>query len=299
MKTTLSSNLRPLLRAFCPFLIGIAALWAMPTNAPAQVYVAQIEAPTATGFVSEYSTTGELINANFITGLLGPSGLVLWGNILFVANGAGNTVGKYDATTGGVINASFITAVQPVALAASFNSLFVTHNISESAYAVGVYDATTGAAINANFITGINFIYGLELLGNELFVTSLNSTNGFTVGKYNATTGAAINPSFFHGRQLILAGRRNTIFGVDGLHLQKVGKYNATTGAAINRDFITGLKDPSALAVLGNKLFVASAHPGSSPNWVSEYNATTGAEINVPFIEAPNSVTAIAVQGTE
>ena len=37
MKTRMTSNLRPLLHAFYPFLIGIVVLWAMPRNARAQV----------------------------------------------------------------------------------------------------------------------------------------------------------------------------------------------------------------------------------------------------------------------
>jgi hypothetical protein len=40
--TTLTSNWRPLLRAFYPFLIAIAALWAMPKNARAQLYVTEV-----------------------------------------------------------------------------------------------------------------------------------------------------------------------------------------------------------------------------------------------------------------
>jgi hypothetical protein len=37
MKTSITSNLRPLLRNFYPFLIAIAALWAIPRNAHAQL----------------------------------------------------------------------------------------------------------------------------------------------------------------------------------------------------------------------------------------------------------------------
>ena len=37
MKTSITSNLRPLLRDFYPFLIAIAVLWAVPRNAHAQL----------------------------------------------------------------------------------------------------------------------------------------------------------------------------------------------------------------------------------------------------------------------
>ncbi len=81
MKTTLTSNRRPLLRAFFPFVIVTAVLWAMPRNAHAQLYVTQQGA----GIVSEYNaTTGGAINANFITGLNSLGFLALKGDTLFV-----------------------------------------------------------------------------------------------------------------------------------------------------------------------------------------------------------------------
>src|SRR5215469_56607 len=100
MKTTATSNWRPLSRALYAFLIVIAALSAMPTNAQAQLYVTQLPSfPSFVGIVSEYNaTTGEVIKREFIKGLRGPDGLAVLGNTLFVANGTGNTIGKYDAT---------------------------------------------------------------------------------------------------------------------------------------------------------------------------------------------------------
>ena len=110
MKTTLTSNWRPLLRAFYPFLIAAAALWAMPKNAHAQLYVA--ETP---GFVSKYdATTGAAISPSFITGLNDPFALAVLGNTLFVANSDSGTVGAYDATTGAAINVNLIKGLQNV-----------------------------------------------------------------------------------------------------------------------------------------------------------------------------------------
>ena len=68
--------------------------------------------------------------------------------------GYANIVGEYNATTGAVINANFITGLNgPVGLALSGNNLFVANFGGGT---VGEYNATTGAAINANFITGLN-----------------------------------------------------------------------------------------------------------------------------------------------
>jgi hypothetical protein len=70
MKTTLTSNWRLLLRALYPFLIAAAALWAMPKNARAQLYVTELTGGGPIAVVGKYDAkTGAAINASFITGL--------------------------------------------------------------------------------------------------------------------------------------------------------------------------------------------------------------------------------------
>jgi hypothetical protein len=83
---SITSNWRPLLRAFYPFLIASAVLWAAPRNACAQLYLTNRPHFFLIGRVSEYNaTTGEVVNANFITGLNLPTGIAVKGNTLFVA----------------------------------------------------------------------------------------------------------------------------------------------------------------------------------------------------------------------
>ena len=65
------------MRAFYPFLIAIAALWAMPRTAHAQLYVAQLTS-FPIGVVDKYDAkTGAAINASFITGLTDPFGVAV------------------------------------------------------------------------------------------------------------------------------------------------------------------------------------------------------------------------------
>ena len=106
------------MRAFYPFLIAIAALWAMPKNAHAQLYVTEVPGDNG-GVVDKYDAkTGAAISPSFITGMGFPLGLAVLGNKLFVVDFASGTVGKYDATTGEAINANFITGLQfPTGLA--------------------------------------------------------------------------------------------------------------------------------------------------------------------------------------
>ena len=158
MKTTLTSNWRPLLRVLYAFLIAAAALWAMPRNACAQLYVTEFAGSPLIGVVGKYDAkTGAAINASFITGLNGPAGLAVLGNTLFVARNAGNTVGKYDAPPPEAAispqlhhRAARTRRTRGVGLG---NTLFVANRDGNT---VGKYDATTGAAINASFITGLN-----------------------------------------------------------------------------------------------------------------------------------------------
>jgi len=299
LKTIAQSNGRPLGRALLTLLLCIAAIWAMPGNARAQLYVNQDANPSsevvASG-VGEYNaTTGAAINANFISGLNEPVALAVSGNTLFVADivGAAGTIGAYNANTGAVINANFISGLDPGGIAVSGNTLFV----SSVAGTVGEYNATTGAAINANFITGLSEPGGLAVSGNGLFVASFSAK---TVGKYDATTGAAINANFITGLNspIGLAVSGNTLF-VANSQSSAVSAYNATTGAVINANFVTGLNEPVALAVSGNTLFVANDDGGDiGMATVGEYNATTGAAIKANFVTGLNEPFGLAVAVT-
>ena len=53
-----------------------------------------------------------------------------------------------------------------------------------------------------------------------------------------------------------------------------IGEYNATTGAVINASLVSGLNDPSGIAVSGGNLSVIEPWAAAQ---IGEYNATTGA----------------------
>jgi hypothetical protein len=299
MKKNITANLRSLLHALHPFVIAVAVLWAVPRNAQAQVYVLEQGPSSNTDFVSEYSTKGELINANFITGLSATQ-IAVSGDNLFVVNfpvGTGGWVGKYDATTGAAINASFITALNsPNKLAVSNNSLFVSYN-GQQGTTIAKYDATTGAAINPDFITGLNETFELAVLDDQLFVSTAKSTAGgfvFTIAKYDATTGAVIDAKFIKGLNLRTA-KGNILYGTVGVHNNIIATYDATIGAPINNSLIDDLGRRTsvvALALLGDRLFVATFAPGI----VHEYDATTGALIEARFLTVPSGLFGIAVR---
>jgi WD40 repeat protein len=287
MKAIVTADSMPLHRAFCTLLIGIAALWAMPRSARAQLYVSQTGSGANTGTVSEYdATTGAVINANLITGVGQAGAIFLSGNTLYVANAsAAGTVGDYNATTGAAINANLITGLDSTAgLLLSGNILYVANRDPSTVQPrVGAYNATTGAVINATLITGLGLNStpaGLVLSGNNLLVADSFDH----VQEYNATTGAAINTSFITmpGVDAILLSG-NTLYAASASNSGLISEYNATTGAAINTNFIVNGGENVGLALSGNDLFV-SRQGAVTPGTVSEYNATTGALIAANFV---------------
>jgi hypothetical protein len=299
MTTTTTSNWRKLSPAFYAFLIAIAALWAIPRNACAQLYVSQLD--KTIGIVSKYDTTGKLIKANFITGLNFPGGLALSGDTLFVVDHGNNLVGKYAAATGGAINPGFITGLNfPTGLAVTGDTLFVANELPGT---VGAYNVTTGAPINASFISGLTEPFGLAVKDNTLFVA--NYGNG-TVGAYNATTGAPINASFISGltEPFGLAIKGNALFVADYGN-GTVGKYDATTGAAISTSFIRGLTGTIALVLFRGEtssrdtLFVASESNIAQEYKVGKYAPTTGNVIKANFITGLTIVGGIAVKSAK
>jgi outer membrane protein assembly factor BamB len=257
MKTSITSTYRPpLLRAVYAFLIAITALSAMPRNAHAQIYVSQVNGIiNPIGFVNQYdASSGTLIKDHLITGLKTPTGLVVAGNTLFVANRDGGTVGAYDATSG-TGNANFITGLkEPMGLAVAGNTLFVASSGTTGVGTVVAYNAGTGAAINPNpLITALNGPTGLAVTGNTLFVATEGNA---TVGEYNATSGTAINATFITLQTevtgLAVSTKGNVLF-VGNFFAGTVGEYDAKMGSTINGKFIKGLTFPSGIAIKAAK----------------------------------------------
>jgi hypothetical protein len=74
-----------------------------------------------------------------------------------------------------------------------------------------------------------------------------------------------------------------------------IGEYNGSTGAPINASLVSGLNNPTALALSGRDLYVVNNGAGT----IGEYDATTGAPINtfLPSGLIGPTITGIAVSG--
>jgi len=105
------------------------------------------------GKVLEYTTSGTLLSSSFL-GASNFAAFTILGNDLFAAT-TGGTIKQYNATTGALINGSFITGLPTdiMDLSSNENALYV---LEKSEGTIGKYDATTGSAINASLVTGLN-----------------------------------------------------------------------------------------------------------------------------------------------
>ena len=85
---------------------------------------------------------------------------------LLVTNAGTNTIGAYDATTGAVVNATFITGLSsPTGIAVSGSNLFVANAFANT---IGEYNVTTGAPVNATFITGLSAPVGIAIASTSV-----------------------------------------------------------------------------------------------------------------------------------
>ena len=295
MKTSITSNWRPLLRAFYPFLIAFAVLWAVPRNAQAQLYISQMPLypDSVTGIVSEYDpNTGALIKDNFIVGLQQPVALAVSGdNDLFVSTAASNSVSKFDAISGAEINRGFILVSSPGGLAVDFDLLYVvSHAGVPGKGVVSRYHITTGKKY-LDLLTGLDG--ALELAVNPFFKDLFVSL---------AVSGSVACYNFTGVRKYVISG----LTAPEGLAADKgnlyvangdgVSEFDARTGTEIKKDFITGLEFPRALALWHGTLFVLYRIRANLDYRVGKYDARTGTVIKKDFITGLRYAQAIAVK---
>lgn len=233
------------------------------------------------GAIGKYATTGETIDANFVSNLpqfplafvIDASEPLVTNGELFVSN-AGSfadgdiTIGKYDLS-GIPVDPTLVTDSNVAfGMALYGDSLFTSNN---NLGTISQYTAS-GASVNPAFITGLQGPVGIAVDGDTLYVlTDQNQT----IGTYNAVTGEAINASLatvsFGPRHLAVSeGFMYVTFGTDG----NVGKYDAVTGAAVNATLITGLDHPTGIAASGGSVFVGNEGDGV----VGKFDAVTGQE---------------------
>lgn len=201
-------------------------------------------------------------------------------NTLYAANIVSQMIETYDATTGALINSSFITgatrttgmAVDPIS-----NTLYLADFVQNT---VKAYNATTGAPMPGfTTITGLTSPGDLTVSNGVLYVTNPGAGQ---VRTYNAATGALDNASFISATSLAPAVIGSTLYLI--LNNNSVSSYSPTTGAAISNPMTTGFNTPGGLAGVGTLLYVAQ----NGGNVIATVDTTTGLVINPAFASLPS-----------
>lgn len=237
-----------------PFVLNLAVT-------PTHLYAACSSA----NVIAEYDLSGAVVNASFASaGLQWPFGIAVANNRLYVSN-LGPTGGSsadhvgfinvYDATTGALLAANFVTGLDsPYSIAVAGNVLYVANANSAT---VATYDATTGATLNPAFIA--SDLPCAVAVANGLLYVSQASGQGFDseVSTYDPVTGAPVNIHLvpdLPGSAFGLAVAGDRLYVTTQSSPAAVSVYDAGTGALIDASFIPGLTGPYGLAVIGPSL---------------------------------------------
>lgn len=251
-------------------LCSAAALVFLAISAHAQVFVTN-----SNGTISEYDSSGVLINPAFITGLgtstpYGyPNQLAISGNTLFITSWYG-TVSKYDWTTGAPIDRNYITGLH-------WDSITGTAFAGSTLYfsnwqgTIKTRDLTTGLVTNEALVsTGvIGSTCGLVISGNRLLVA--DDVNN-RISEYDATTGAVINAAFISGlNQPFGITSAGSLLYVGNTGSGTISEYDITSGALVNADFITGLAAgaPGGIAVVPEPATYGALVAMAALGWVA------------------------------
>ena len=258
-----------------------------------------IQDDTVIAFMSDEEHLGVFVPAGN-GGLDGPTEIAFGpdGN-LYVSNGIGDSVLRYDGTTGNFIDA-FVTAGSggldgPIGLVfGADDNLYVS-----AINSVLRYDGTTGDFIDA-FVSagsgGLNQPFGLVFgPDGNLYVSSFSTD---TVLRYDGTTGDFID-EFVSAASGGLDDPTDVVFGPDGnLYVSSVNndsvlRYDGTTGDFIDA-FVSagsgGLDGPLNL-VFGadDNLYVTSAntdsvlrYAGSTGNFIDEFVSAGSGGLDFP-----------------
>jgi hypothetical protein len=168
-------------------------------------------------------------------------------------------------------------------------TIYVATNAGDGS--IGEYSAS-GQTLNASLISGIGSVDYMAGSGKYLGFTTADG------GQEITTSGEYVQADFNDATEGITISN-SRIFAVEGagyLPYQTPGSVSecTVTGSLINSELISGLDNPSGIAVSGSDLFVAD----NSDNIISEYT-TSGALVKRNFISGILNPLDIAVSGSD
>jgi hypothetical protein len=165
------------------------------------IYVLSFSELDSFGMVSQYTTSGTLVNASLISGIEAPGGLTVANGNIYVSNlgdelvpGSGS-ISKFTLA-GAVVNSSFVTGLDsPIGMTLTNGNLFVANS---STGTIGSYSATSGAAVNASLITDLNQPWGMTSYGDTIYFTYTTDLGVGKIGSFNLTS-STLNTNLVSG----------------------------------------------------------------------------------------------------
>jgi uncharacterized delta-60 repeat protein len=180
-----------------------------------------------TGTIAQYTTSGALVNANLVSGLMDPGGISVSGTNLYVVNEVNDMnnrglfpVGEYDTTTGQPINSSFLTGLNsPTGTAESGGDLFVG-DLNDGT--IGTFNAASGAAVSDPLVEGLLTPLGIAVSGSDVFVTNSSGVSAApdssfgTEGTVNTSVSATRTYVQSDGDPVVVGSTRSSGFAIEG-----------------------------------------------------------------------------------
>jgi hypothetical protein len=248
-------------------LLALAALAALQTRTHGQVFVGH-------GVISEYSTSGTLLNPTLIPD--GDEDVAVSGSDIYTLDFEG-TIGKY--TLSGTPIASTLVTASPGAygFAISGSDIFVSNDVLNT---VEEY-TTSGGTVTKTLISGLSGVYDIDVSGSDLFVE-----NSGVISEYT-TAGTLVNADLITG----IIGSVVVVNGSD-LYTDDAGGISeyTTSGALVQADLIPVPFVAGDFAVDGSDLLVSNGTTGT----VAEYTLS-GTLVNPAFITGLGFTTGLAV----
>ena len=263
---------------FFHFLLGNAA--------HAQIYVVHNNEST----VSEYTTSGAPVNTSLITA---PSGYTfgpltsLGSNLLITESNFGSPKIAEYTTSGATVNPSFITGAGSFEITVSGSYLYTSDDRGIGKYTL------SGTAVNATLITH-TFDARLALSGTAIFATQLYSGLISEYTTSGATVSAPLISEPTNGQYL---------FGVGGLAISGTNLFIANSsngppdtgyisvytlsGTLVNAALITGLPNPTGIAISGSYLYILNSGDGTGTGSIGKYNLD-GTPVNAALVTGLN-----------
>jgi hypothetical protein len=223
-----------------------------------QVYVG--DAGGGDGFVNTYTFSGQSIETPLLYTPNGvQEGITVSGNVLYIADYYHGTIGEYNATSGAVINSSYIAASQgSYGVAVGNGFVYVSNQYGMLTAYEQLAPSTTAWSLSG---LGAGTTGDVVVSGTNVFLVhspSGSDDSGSEISEYNALTGAVENSTLVTGLVdtygLAISG--NDLF-VSSYGGGTIGEYT-TAGATIDASLVTGIPDGAdGLAVADNTIYVS------------------------------------------